>query len=263
MKEKTRTVAQKKSRKIKQQNVVRRALQVICFIVIPSLFSEAFAGVKGIFLAVGQGNVIEYNDFLRTFMVLAVATILFGRYFCGYACAFGAVGDFIYGIKIWSQKKGKIRFPRLPEKLYPWGQKIRFVNLIFILSVCIMGKSTWISGNSPWEVFSRMRALDFHITSYGIGGSICLGMIVIGMFLEERFFCQFLCPLGAIFSMLPILPWCTMKRNSKECIPGCGACKKQCPVHHQADGVSLHSNECIQCGKCRLICPKGNIYKIR
>ena len=35
---------------------------------------------------------------------------------------------------------------------------------------------------------------------------IILLIIVAGMLVCERFFCRFLCPMGAIFSLLPVLP---------------------------------------------------------
>lgn len=253
------TAAKKKQQKRKKQNLVRRVIQLLFFVFAPSLFSEAFAGVKGMFILVEQGEVIKLNDFLKCFFILAVLTILIGRYFCGYACAFGTLGDFIYGIKQFFQKKCKTKLPRIPENVCIHLQKLKYINLLFILGVCLLGKSSIMDGNSPWEVFSRMQVLDFNVTGCGLIGRISLLFIFVGMFFEERFFCQFLCPLGAIFSFLPILPIATLKRKEENCIKGCSACKKQCPVHHRPEGISMHSNECIQCGRCRLLCPKGNI----
>lgn len=225
----------------------------------PSLFSEAFSGIKGIFLAVCQGDALAWNEFLKTFIILAGITILFGRYFCGYACAFGSFGDFIYGIASFLQKKTKKKFPKIPEKAAVWLGKLKYINLLVILGAMVLGYSQQISANSPWEAFSRLRAGNLQWSTYSIVGLVYLGLILVGMFFEERFFCQFLCPLGAVFSLLPILPTGTLKRNSAQCISGCSACKRQCPVHHRPEGISAQSNECIQCGRCSLVCPKGNI----
>lgn len=260
MKEKkTLSAASLRQRKRNIQNGIRRCIQLGFFIFLPSLFSEAFSGIKGIFHAISQGNVLVWNEFLRTFVILAILTIFVGRYFCGYACAFGSLGDFIYGIASFLQKKTKKKFPKIPEKAIVWLWKIKYLNLLVILGAVVLGYSQQVNANSPWEAFSRLRAGNMQWSTYSIVGLVYLGLIFVGMFFEERFFCQFLCPLGAVFSLLPILPTGTLKRKASQCIAGCSACKRQCPVHHRPEGISVNSNECIQCGRCSFVCPKGNI----
>ncbi|MCI8408591.1 MAG: 4Fe-4S binding protein [Lachnospiraceae bacterium] len=255
---KTITPAKKRMRRKKIQNIVRRIVQVIFFIFLPSLFSEAFSGLKGLFRQIGQGEVLSWNAFLQTFVILSVITILAGRWFCGFACAFGSLGDAMYEISVWVQKKLKKRLPKIPEKICIALQKIKYIHLLFLLFACMLGVANVIENNSPWAAFSRMRMLDFNINGYFIG-FLYLLLILIGMIFEERFFCQFLCPLGAVFSLLPIIPAALLKREETNCIPNCNACKKQCPVHHKVEGASLESNECIRCGRCIGVCPKSNI----
>ena len=36
-----------------------------------------------------------------------VITIVFGRFFCGFACAFGTLGDFVHEFYVWICKKVK------------------------------------------------------------------------------------------------------------------------------------------------------------
>lgn len=254
----TLTPTQKRMRKKKIQNIVRRVIQLAFFVFLPSLFSEAFSGLKGLFRQVGQGEVLSWNAFLQTFVILFIITILAGRWFCGFACAFGSLGDAVYGISARVQRKLKKRLPRIPEKVCVYLQKIKYIHLLFLLFACMLGLTNIMDGNSPWVAFSRMRMLDFDIRGYWIG-FLYLLWIIIGMIFEERFFCQFLCPLGAVFSLSPILPAALLKREEKNCISNCNACKKQCPVHHKAEGASLESNECIRCGRCIGICPKSNI----
>ena len=83
----------KKQRKVR---LIRAAIQLIFFIAAPSLFSTAFAGVKSIFLAIGGQQSVTWNSFLDITALLLIITILFGRHFCGYACAFGSLGDALY-----------------------------------------------------------------------------------------------------------------------------------------------------------------------
>ena len=80
----------KRQRKIR---LIRAGIQLLFFIFAPALFSTAFAGVKSVFQAIAAHQAISWNSFLDVTAVLLVVTCLFGRHFCGYACAFGSLGD--------------------------------------------------------------------------------------------------------------------------------------------------------------------------
>ena len=88
---------------------------------------------------------------------------------------------------------------------------------------------------------------------------ILLILIMIGMCTQERFFCQFLCPMGAVFAMMPILPSALFNRNREKCPSKCGLCRKRCPAHLEIDGDTPLSGECICCHACQVTCPRKNI----
>lgn len=68
-------------------------------------FSTAFAGVKSVFQAIAAHQAISWNSFLDVIAVLLVVTCLFGRHFCGYACAFGSLGDALYELTVFIRQK--------------------------------------------------------------------------------------------------------------------------------------------------------------
>ncbi|WP_353962897.1 hypothetical protein [Ruminococcus sp.] len=76
----------------------------------------------------------------------------------------------------------------------------------------------------------------------------------------NRFFCRFLCPMGAVFSLLPVLPLFSVRREREGCVKGCSACERCCPADLQLpEADSWNSNgDCFQCQKCLDICPKKN-----
>ena len=117
-----------------------------------------------------------------------------------------------------------------------------------------------LTGASPWEVFSRLTALHLPPEGFGVGIGL-LVLILLGMAVQPRFFCQFLCPMGAVFALLPVLPFAQLHRQSDGCIPGCNACKQQCPVCLKLEETSLRSGECIACEACVGTCPKQNIHR--
>ena len=188
------------------------------------------------------------------------AQILFGRHFCGYACAFGSLGDAMYELTVFIRqkvfhKKGRHGYP---EKAVRILQKVKYVLLAFLLLSILTGWYASLQGMSPWDVFSMLTARKLPNASYKIG-IILLVLILIGMCTQERFFCQFLCPMGAVFAMMPILPSALFNRNREKCPSKCGLCRKRCPAHLEIDGDTPLSGECICCHACQVTCPRKNI----
>lgn len=82
-----------------------------------------------------------------------------------------------------------------------------------------------------------------------------------GMAVCERFFCRFLCPMGAVFSILPVLPLFSISRNREQCIKGCSGCTKVCPSKIELPDLKedIQPGDCFMCQKCMNICPKQNV----
>ena len=110
-------------KKMKITNLIRRIIQVVFFFTLPALYTSAFSGVKYVFRQMGAGAVIENNSFLVTLIWLCVFTICFGRIFCGFACAFGTLGDAVYGLSVFLCKKMKrkpFHIPPAVSKMSYW-----------------------------------------------------------------------------------------------------------------------------------------------
>lgn len=240
---------------------IRYVIQLIFFICMPSAFTAAFSGAKYVFTQMGNLESIENTSFLVACIFLCAYTILFGRFFCGFACAFGSLGDLIRAIYVKLCKKMKKKPFAFSEKQSGILSYIKYILLCGILCLCFVGVYGNFRGTSPWDVFSMLQAGNFRFQGYLIGVVLFIA-ILIGMALEERFFCKFLCPMGAIFSLLPVLPFFSLKRDREECIKNCTACTRVCPSNvHLPDAQSVEvCGECFMCLKCISTCPKGNIH---
>lgn len=203
------------------------------------------------------------NSLLTVFIVLCLYTIVFGRFFCGYACAFGSFGDAIHMFYVWVCKKCKKKPYTLKESWRKVLSFLKYAILLLILLMCYAGVYGEMKGTSPWDVFSMIRAGNFEVGAYMVG-VILLLVIVVGMAVCERFFCRFLCPMGAIFALLPALPVTGLFRNKTDCLTGCSGCKRNCPadIDLPDKGNMEVRGECFQCGKCMDICPKVNIETV-
>lgn len=249
----------KKKRQIKVWT--RAGIQILFFLFLPSAYSGAFSGIKDIFLKMGQGQHLAWTPFIALLVVLLSYTILFGRFFCGYACAFGSLGDWIFALHRAIAKKRKKPMKQMPRYLAKGLSYMKYVVLALIILLCYWGTYSKLHGTSPWEVFSLLHARHFALEGYTIG-LVLLILIMIGMFFEERFFCKFLCPMGAVFSLMPVLPFFALHRDRPDCLKNCECCTKSCPANIElpTDGSYAVSGDCFQCGRCIGQCPVDNIH---
>ena len=239
---------------------IRAAIQVVFFICFPSAFTTAFSAIKSIFTQIGSQAPIAWSSFLTVCLALCAFTIVFGRFFCGYACAFGSLGDAVRSLYVFICKKCK-------KKPITWKPKklplhfLKYGVLLVVGCLCFTGVYSDLKGWNPWDVFSMLRAGNIHLGGYWLGILLFAGILV-GMALCERFFCRFLCPMGAVFSLLPMLPILSGRRKQEQCAKGCSACTRCCPADltlPEAGSWSVNG-ECFQCQKCVDICPKKNAH---
>jgi polyferredoxin len=239
-------------------SVVRLAIQIVFFVFLPSLFSAAFNGVKYIAGQIQRHEMIEWNPFLATLVVLLVFTAVFGRFFCGYACAFGSFGDWLFACSSFARKKAGKKAFKLPDRVTSVSLYLKYLVLSGIITACLLDVYPLVGRADPWEAFAVFRAGDFSLDGRG-WMAVAFGLIAVGMLLVERFFCMFLCPLGAVFALLPMLPFTIYGRKREECIPGCSLCVRTCPASISLGGEHSRYGDCFQCGRCAVSCPKGNV----
>ena len=151
------------------------------------------------------------------------------------------------------------KLPWVSEETGRKLQKMKYIVLLVLMLIYALGFTKKFHGTSPWEVFSMLYTGKIPDASY-IAGWVIFVLILVGMCLKERFFCQYLCPMGAIFAWLPTLPFSVLDRDRSNCIPKCRACEIKCPVDHQIKRDQKNGGECIHCMQCVDVCPKQNIH---
>ena len=198
------TAAQQRQRDQKRRTWLRAGVQLFFFVSMPGAFVAGFSGVKQIFLHIGAGEVLTADSFTLSLLGLCGFTLLFDRFFCGYVCAFGSLGDAVWALSGLVQKKlfHRKKQLRLPERAVLLGQKVKYLLLAWLVALYVTRQEKMLTGASPWEVFSRLTALHLPPEGFGVGIGL-LVLILLGMAVQPRFFCQFLCPMGAVFALLP------------------------------------------------------------
>lgn len=252
--------AQRRARVLWLHRGVRWAVQVGFFLLAPAMFSAAFNGVKYLFTQIGAGEAVQAGGFIVLLVALLGFTALFGRFFCGYACAFGTLGDAVYAV--FTPVRRLLRIPEkpLPPAAMRAGQFVKFGVLAGVCALCLTGTWSAVSGYSPWTAFAA--GTEGSLEGAASGALAALVLVMLGMAVVERFFCQFLCPLGALFALMPMLPCSLFTRRKERCAKSCGLCQKSCLVSLYPDADAFASGECIACGRCADTCPLENISLI-
>lgn len=256
---KTKHFSKKEWKKIRVW--LRALIQLAFFLFFPSAYTAAFAGVKYIFTQLGAEKAVVLTSFTTVLLVLGLYTIVFGRFFCGFACAFGSLGDAVHAAFAWLCKKAKKKAPRIPEKWMRRFSYIKYVVLAAIAVLCFAGVYANLRGTSPWDVFSMLHAGNLHLAGY-VPGCVILLALLVGMCIQERFFCRVFCPMGAVFALLPVLPLFSLTRDREACVKGCSACTKKCPSDLELpdSGSWQMEADCFQCQKCIDTCPKSSVH---
>ena len=120
-----------------------------------------------------------------------------------------------------------------------------------------MGYTDALGEASPWVAFAQLASLSTRRLT--VLGCILLAIVALGSLVRERFFCRYLCPMGAVFSILPTMPWARMRKAEGRCLAHCTRCHQVCPMGVEPKG-GLVAKDCISCGRCVEACPAGSAH---
>ena len=73
-----------------------------------------------------------------------------------------------------------------------------------------------------------------------------------GLFVE-RFFCRYLCPLGAALAIPGRMRMFDWLKRYRECGSPCQRCANECPVQAIHPQGQINPNECIYCMHCQVL----------
>ncbi len=210
-----------------------------------------FGAIESAFTLITTGEMIK-RIAASTFILLAatiLVAIIFRRSFCGNICAFGALQE-LFG------KLGSKIFRKRPTVTPAIDKPARYLKYAVLLIIVVLSAITGeliIRPYDPWatyhHIFSNELFDEFTI------GFIVLIVTLLGSIVYDRFFCKYLCPMGAFLGMINRLGRFRIRRNDSTCTH-CMACDKACPVNIPVEAVDqVQSSECIACELCVNACP--------
>ncbi len=213
-------------------------------------------------------------------VILIGLTLLFGRFFCGYICPMGTLLDLF-------DKLLNIKRPRFVERL----RRLKFYLLIGILAASITGANAvylfdpiailtrtytillypllilftnlsldWFRPLADYLGWIELSYLNYFQPFFYMSlftGIIFLCIIALNL-ITPRFWCRYLCPLGALLSFFSRFG--VFKRVVSNRCNDCLKCKEVCSMGAiEDDPREMKVRECLQCRTCKLICPQEAI----
>ena len=208
-------------------------------------------------------------------LATVVLTLVFGRVFCGWMCPFGTIHQAVGYLG----RRGKKTADRILINRYrPW-QAAKYYILLGMLAAAAVGAiggwgQSWgvlltglldpipllyrsvnlialpIADSDAQRIWTTQRLTD---------GSLVIGAVFIGAVLANlaipRFYCRFLCPLGALLGILSRISLLRVGRKADACT-SCGLCEADCEGACSPT-TQIRSSECVMCVNCFPACRHG------
>ena len=230
-------------------------------------FRHAFLVVTVVFIGWswgGQLSVVNVFTFLQAFMddfswdlflldpvifilwgAAAVTMLLWGRaVYCGWLCPFGALQELM---NIFA------RYIKIPQFELPWAVHERLWAIKYLILLGLFGLSmeslALAEQFAEVEPFKTTFLLKFDREWPFVIYAVAL--LVINIF-NRKFFCRYLCPLGAALSTSNSVRLFSWLRRRPECGQPCKTCAKECEIQAINPDGEINMRECHYCLDCQV-----------
>jgi ferredoxin len=221
-------------------------------------------------------------------LVTLAATLLLGRWFCGWFCPMGAVLDAASATLF---RRRKARPTAVPSPWPRWKYlllaalaasslfTLQWVFLLDPISLLIRTltvsvypainlvanalfgaaykagpPATWLSEPAYGFLKSHFLAFEQPVFRSAVFVGALFAAILVAERYQRRFWCRNLCPLGALLGLAGRFGLLRRRVEAAGCI-ACGLCDADCRTGAIRDHLSTDHGECIGCLDCRAICP--------
>lgn len=213
-------------------------------------------------------------------VALVLLTLLFGRIYCSVVCPLGVMQDVVSWIS-GRRKKHKYRFSHSPEK-----RILRYGVLALFIVAFIAGIGSFVALLAPYSSYGRIAQNIFQpvyilgnnlmawvaerVDSYAfysrevwmrslptfIIATVTLVGIGVLAWRNGRTYCNTICPVGTILSLIARFSWFKVKVDETKCNK-CGLCSRSCKsACIDFKNSKIDYSRCVVCGDCIDKCRK-------
>ncbi len=185
---------------------------------------------------------------------VAASLIFWGRgAYCGWLCPFGALQELTNRVA---------KLARIPQFQVPWAIHERLWPIKYMIFLALFGISLaslpLAEQYAEVEPFKTAIILKFQRAWPYV--AFAVGLLVVGLFVE-RFYCRYLCPLGAALAIPGRLRMFDWLKRYHQCGNPCQICRNECMVQAINPLGEINPNECLYCLHCQVryqdttVCP--------
>ncbi len=203
-------------------------------------------------------------------VVTVVLTIFLGRFFCGWVCPFGALHQLVGYLA----ERGLPLAERIRRRRFHRAQNIKYLILIFLLSSLLWhvagyrqpAPTALVGLLDPLALFTRsmdllLLPLVLPVWESAPARFYQSGVLLFSVFAtavalnlkNPRFFCRFVCPLGALLALLSRWQVWRVGKVETPC-SNCQRCDARCEGACNPS-ATIYSHECVLCMNCLKVCP--------
>jgi NosR/NirI family nitrous oxide reductase transcriptional regulator len=173
-----------------------------------------------------------------------ISLFIWGRgLFCGWLCPFGALQEMFALLA----KKLNIRQVKISDRNHQYAQKIKYIILITLVGTSFYSLSL-AENLAEIEPFKTSITLNFVRYWPFVLYTVLLLLLSLKI---HKFYCRYICPLGAGLAIVGRYPLLKRLTRRKECGSPCQLCRnKKCDINAINIDGSIDYSECIQCLEC-------------
>jgi NosR/NirI family nitrous oxide reductase transcriptional regulator len=175
-----------------------------------------------------------------------IGLLFWGRgAFCGWLCPFGALQELMNRVA---------KLLKIPQLEIPWGLHERLWALKYIIFLALFGFSlhSLATAERLAEVEPFKTAIILQFVRDWPFVLFAAAVLLPGLFIE-RFYCRYLCALGAALAIPGRLRMFEWLKRYKECGTPCQRCANECMVQAIHKEGNINVNECLYCLHCQQV----------
>ncbi|MGD8515019.1 MAG: 4Fe-4S binding protein [Granulosicoccaceae bacterium] len=197
-----------------------------------------------------------YWPFILTALLPIVVTMVFGRVFCGWICPATFIYELNDTLAGWLRKTGV----QLGDRQFDKRTKYLVLGVGLLLSLLFGSIAT--AAIYPPAIIGRELYYAIAQGAFGVGAVFFILTILFDLLVARRGFCRYLCPGGALYSLLGRYRLLRIQRVVSQC-NDCKKCNVVCEfgLDPLQDGFG---QECNNCTACIAVCPTDALeFKLR
>lgn len=188
-----------------------------------------------------------YWPFIVTALIPVFLTVLFGRFFCGWICPATFIYELNDNLGTWLRRSG------LPISRLKLDLRLKYIVLAVGIVLSMISGIVLFAVVYPPAIIGREIYYVIALSGFGAGMVYFLLTMLFDLMVTRRGFCRYVCPGGALYSLLGRFRLFRIKRD----VTQCNDCVK-CNVVCQFGLDPLRDDfgqECNNCSACIAVCP--------